>query len=196
MQNFPTLVWIMGALAAVSAFPEYLPCSRIIKIGQPIMVGFFKGDSTAASIRLDQVACGGRLTTNTDYKPVLSGIPSNPFLAGEYNNSCITGNPTVPNMLYLIDVTDSNYSPFPGSNFTEGVHVWNGAGSLSSPMPCPSRSSGLVFIPDPPFAFPTSSVLRFSQPGVVTIRLAWSHGPQYGVNVVENCTYTVVALGP
>ena len=182
-----------GAFAAVSAFPEYLPCSRIIKIGQAIMVGMFNGDSTAASIELDQVECSGVLMTNTDYIPVISGIPANPFLSGEYNNSCMQGSPSVPNVVYLIDVTDSEYNPFPGANFSEGVHVWDGAGSLSPPTPCPSRSSGLNYLPGPPYATVTPSILRFTQavPGVVTIRLAWSHGPQYGVNVVENCTYTI-----
>ena len=182
--------------ATVSAFPNHLPCSRILKIGQPIMVGFITGDSTAASIRLDQVTCGGVLAINTDYKPVLSGISPNPFLAGVYNNSCIVDTPTVPKVLYLIDVTDSNYQPFPGASFIQGAHVWDGSGSLSPPTPCPSRSSGLDYIPVPPYAAPTTSILRFSQPGVVTIRLAWSHGPQYGVHVVENCTYTVSTTAP
>lgn len=194
MYNWTSLL-IIGLLAGVSAYPVNLPCSRIVKIGQAIMVGFFKGDSTSASIRLDQVDCGGVLKTNVDYRPILSGIPSNIFEKGVYENSCMNP-PTAPNLMYLIDVTDSSYNPFPGANFTEGVHVWNGAGSLSPPTPCPSRSSGLIDIPDPPYARPTPSVLRFAQPGAVTIRLAWSHGPQFGVHVVENCTYTVSASIP
>ena len=184
---------LLGALASVSAFPEHFACSRIIKVGQPIMGDEFDGNSVAAAIRLDKVQCGGVLMTDTDYVPVLSGIPSNPFFAGEHRDPCILdrGNISVPNMVYLIDVTDSNYNPFPGANFTQGVHVWDGTGSLSPPTPCPSRSSGLQYLPGPPYAIPTPSVLRFSQPGVATIRLAWSHGPFYGVKVVENCTYPV-----
>ena len=192
---FLLLAWI-ASFALVSAYPEHLACSRIIKVGQPIMGAQFQSGSTA-SVRLDKVPCGGILNTDTDYVPVLSGIPSNPFLAGEYRDPCILDrNESAPRMLYLIDVTDSNYNPFPGANFTQGVHYWDGTGSLLPPTPCPSRSSGLYYLPLPPYATTTPSVLRFSQPGVVTIRLAWSNGPFYGVNVVENCTYTVSSSCP
>ena len=194
-----SILLLIGAFAAVSAFPEHLACSRIIKIGQPIMGGLFQGGSTAASIRLDKVPCGGILSIDTDYVPVITGIPSKSFLSGEHRDPCILDrNESVPNNLYIVDVTDSNYNPFPGANFTQGVHYWDGTGSLSPPLPCPSRSSGLYYLPFPPYATPTPSVLRFSQAvsGVVTIRLAWSNGPFYGVNVVENCTYTLSASCP
>ena len=206
MCNHLAAAFLHAAIASVSGFPNYLPCSRIVKIGQAVMVGLYKGDSTAASIRLDKVDCGGTIMTGTDYAPIITGIPTNPFLAGEYKNPCIQvdGSPAVPSLMYLIDVTDKSYNPFPGANFTEGVHFSsNYISPLDQPQevkdgkvplytPCPSRSSGLTWLSVAPYALPSPSIIRFSEPGVATIRLAWSHGPQYGVNVVENCTYTVV----
>ena len=93
-----SILLLIGAFAAVSAFPEHLACSRIIKIGQPIMGGLFQGGSTAASIRLDKVPCGGILSIDTDYVPVITGIPSNSFLSGEHRDPCILDrNESVPN---------------------------------------------------------------------------------------------------
>ena len=201
------LVVFLAALPLGCAFPNYLPCNRIIKIGQPVMVNFFKGGSTAAAIQLDKVDCGGTLITNTNYSPKISGIPWNPLAEGESVNECIQadGSPPVPNLMYLIDVTDANYNPFPGANFVEGVflssdyvspldppqYVQDGKVPLYSP--CPSRSMGaLKMIQENPYFAFTNSTIRFSDPGVATIRLAFSHGPQYGVYVVENCTYTIV----
>ena len=162
------------------------------------MAGQIK-ESTDASIRLDGADCGGVLKVETDYRPILSGIPLNPFLAGVYVNTCMDGE-TAPNVLYVIDVTDASFNPFPGANFTQGALIWDGTASFGPALHshvCSSRSSGLRFVPDPPYAIPSPPVLRFSKssslPAEVTIRLAWTHGPQYGLNVIENCTYTVSA---
>ena len=212
VQSLAFLV-LAAAFASVTAFPEHLDCARKIRIGNAIMGAQFMGASTAFSIRLDKVACGGVLMTDTDYVPVISGIPSYPALPwqdlGVGVDPCILDhgvNYSAPNWMYLIDVTDTsindvtgdyNLNPFPGANFTKGVQVWDGTGSLSGPTPCPSRSSGLQFTTirpgTPPWFVSTASVLRFSQPGVAMIRLAWSTGPFDGVNVVQNCTYNVSA---
>ena len=190
---FP-LIFAMS-FAPTIAYPEHFACSRKVQVGQPIMGAEFRGDSTAVSIRLDKVDCGGVLTINTDYAPVISGIPMNIFLSGFSVDSCILdrgGSPT-PNWIYLIDVTDKDYNPFPGANFTQGAHIWDGTGTVSGSKVCPARSTGFKSIPGPPHAIVTPPILRFSKPGEATIRIAWSHGPFKGVYIVENCTYKVSA---
>jgi hypothetical protein len=186
--NMRWMYVLVGMVAAscllmllAEALPAHFACKRKIKVGGAVMAGHFQ-QSNAVSIKLGSIPCGGTLKTGVLYTPNPRGLDG---LAH-----------------YLIDVTKPNGDPFPGAIFIKGAHIYDGsvlkspgiAGNLAAwsafppprlafsgkPATCPTRSSNFA-----------GSKLKFSTPGTLIVRIAWSHGPLEGAMLSAPCRYTV-----
>ena len=147
------------------------------------MAGKFQS-STAVSIMLNSIACGGNLVTGVSYTPMPMGLNSS--------------------TRYLIDIGTDAGEPFSGANFTQGSLVHNGrtmkatgiAGNMTAwvefgsnsrlnagtPVTCPTRTADYV-----------NSRVVFSAPGAVVVRIAWSNAALDGAMVSASCRYTITA---
>ncbi len=104
---------------------------------------------------------------------------------------------------YLIDIGTELGDPFSGASFTQGALTFNGktikatgiAGNMSgwlsysttrlnagTAAACPTRTADYA-----------NSMLVFSSPGSVMVRIAWSNGQLEGAMVSSPCRYTITA---
>jgi hypothetical protein len=178
------LTWVVSATCLLvlltEAFPVHFACKRKIKVGAAIMAGHFQS-SNRVSIKLGSIPCGGTLQTGVLYTPNPRGLNSNH---------------------YLIDVSKTDGTAFPGAQFVTGAQTYDGAvlkspsiaGNVAAwtsfPPPRVKFSAKPATCPNRSLNFPGSK-LKFSTPGTVVVRIAWSLSPLQGVMVSAPCQYKV-----